>query len=501
MTYLVYSKYSGSLEDSSADTLVVYTFIRSGKPVIPGEAGKLFGDELGRVMDAEGFDAKTGRVLVYYPGRVFDRIILAGVGEAGDLEDIRVAAASALNVLRDKPASKILLYIAGLEGLDINDVVEQSIISLELAMYDPGLFYKSREKKEPSIREVLVKTDKDFDERVIMRAERIADSVNYARRIADAPSSEMNPEGIEREARKLAEEYGLGLRILHLEDLEREGLNGIIGVGKGGGTPPRLVILEYRGRGGNGWDVAVIGKTVTFDAGGLNLKPTGHIEEMKFDKSGGAAALGIIRAAAELELPLNIVAALPAVENMPGPKSYRPKDVLRMYNGLTVEVNNTDAEGRLILADTLSYVEKNYRPNTIFDLATLTGAVVIALGNYAAGLFTDNDELAEKLYRIGLKIGEKVWRLPLWKEYYEQLKSDVADTSNIGGRPAGSITAAAFLSKFIEDREKWVHLDIAGTAWVQKGHPKKPYYKNAATGYGVRLLVYYLLEKLGMYRA
>ncbi len=497
MTYLSYEKYIGRLENGG-DTLVVFVPARDDKPLIPKKIDELFGGELSRIAGAEEFRAEPMKTLIVYPSRLYRRVLLSGIGGEADLENIRVAAASALNTLKNTKAVEAVLYFGEVNGLDINSVVEQSIIAMEMAMYDPGRFFKAKEWKEASIKKIRIYAEGGFDDKIIERALKIATSVNYARKIADTPSSEMNPEKIEDEARLLAEKYGLGLRVLRIEELEKQGLNGIIGVGRGGSVPPRLIILEYRGRGGDGWDVAVIGKTVTFDAGGLNLKPTGYIEEMKFDKSGGAAALGIIRAAAELKLPLNIVAALPAVENMPGPNSYRPKDVLRMYNGMTVEVNNTDAEGRLILADTLSYIEKNYDPGEIIDLATLTGAVVIALGNYAAGLYTLDDGKAEKLYKIGLWSGEKVWRLPLWKEYYEQLKSDVADTSNIGGRPAGSITAAAFLSKFLEKKERWIHIDIAGTAWVQKGHPKKPYYRNAATGYGVRLITYYLLEKTGV---
>jgi len=365
-------------------------------------------------------------------------------------------------------------------------------------MYNPGWRYKAREKKPPKLEKVLVNIQSSTNnlETRLYRGKIIGEAVNYARDIGNAPSSEMNPEGIEEKARELAREYGLGLRILHLDDLRREGLNGVIAVGSGGGVPPRLVILEYKGREGKEWDLAVVGKTVTFDAGGLDLKPASAMADMKFDKCGGAAALGVIKAVAELKLPVNIVAVLPAVENLPGPKAYKPRDVIKMYNGLTIEIGNTDAEGRIILADTLSYIEKNYKPSRIIDLATLTGAIVVALGNYAIGLFSTSDKLANDLIEIGEYTGERLWRMPLWKEYYEQLESEVADLNNIGGRPAGAITAAAFLSKFIEETKEWVHLDIAGTAWVQEKGPKKPYYPKGATGIGVRLITYYIIKKL-----
>ncbi len=481
--------YSNDPFNSGADTIIVITKARDVEPVksIDDRLGGLFQS----AVDAGDFRGEEGEVILLYPKGVFKRYVAASIGDGG-LEGLRVAVANALLKVRDY-SEKTIVYIPDL-GIDPVDAVEQAVISVELALYDPSLKYRVREKKEHRIREVLYTTGDggDYSDRV-ERGYRIACAVNYARDIANAPPSEMNPEGIEEEARKLAREYGLGLRVYRLDDLRRLGLNGIIAVGSGGGVEPRLIILEYRGRGGDEWDLAVIGKTVTFDAGGLDLKRPESMIDMKFDKSGGAAALGIIKGVAELGLKVNVVAALPAVENLPGPRAYKPRDIIRMYNGLTVEIGNTDAEGRIILADTLSFIEKNYAPDKIIDLATLTGAIVIALGNHAIGLFANDEGLAKELIEAGEYCGERLWRMPLWKEYYEQLKSDIADTNNIGGRPAGAITAAAFLSKFIENT-RWAHLDIAGTAWVQQYGPKKPYYPKGATGIGVRLLLYYILR-------
>lgn len=495
MPFLKYSIHAGRPEESGCDSLII--LLDKDNPRAPEELDSMFDGLINKVLGEEDFKGDVGEVILIRPPKIFKRVVVSGMGESRDPENARMSLAHAINTLSKTRARKILLYTGNLPRENLPGLVEQFIVISEMTMYDPGLFFKAKERKEPDLKELMIHDPGGvLDENIINKALKIAESVNYARRLADTPSSDMDPEKMEDEARKLAERLGLGIHVLHVEDLERLGMNGIIGVGRGGRVPPRLIILEYRGRSGEGWDLAVIGKTVTFDAGGLNLKPTGYIETMKYDMSGGAAALGVIRALAELRAPVNVVAALPAVENMPGAQSYRPKDILRMYNGLTVEVNNTDAEGRLILADTLSYIEEKYKPGLIVDLATLTGAVVVALGKYAAGLFTPNDELAEEFYKVGLRVGERVWRLPLWKEYYRQLKSDIADTSNTGGRPAGSITAAAFLSKFVENKQRWVHIDIAGTAWVEKGHPDKPYYKNAATGFGVRLLVYYVLEKI-----
>lgn len=498
LTKLKYNLTAQPLISIDIDTLIIPIVREGNKPKIPSEISETYGDAVSRVISSGDFKGNEKEIIMVYNSGTVKRLLLVGLGEEPDLEIFREAIASAINVLADKQCVRVGLYLRGLSNkFDIIGLLANSVLIIEITLYDPGEFFKT-DKKEKSLSEVvlIVKSINKDLENELRKSVIISDAVNYARRIADAPGSLMNPAKIEEEAGKLAEKYSLNLRVFHREELEKMGMNGILAVGSGGGAPPRLIILEYKGRDGNDWDYAFVGKTVTFDAGGLNLKPSGYIDNMKYDKSGGAVVLGIMKAVAELKLPVNVVAALPAVENLPGPNAYKPRDIIKMYNGLTVEIGNTDAEGRLILADALSYIDKNYKPKLIFDLATLTGAIVIALGKYAAGLFTGNDKVAEELYNIGWKIGERVWRMPLWKEYYEQLKSDIADTNNIGGRPAGAITAAAFLSKFVSDKTKWIHLDIAGVAYVDKGYPKKPYYKPASTGYGVRLLIYYLLENL-----
>ncbi len=478
------------------DTVIVLT---KGKDVEPVEKiDKELGEIFKAVVEAGDFKGEVGEAVLLYPVGKVKRLVVASVGEEG-LEGVRTAVASAVLKIKDL-AEEAAVYIPVIPGVGMGDAVEQAVIASELALYDPSAKYRVRENKEAKLKKLTYTTEDkgDYGDRVD-RGYKIASAVNYARDIANAPPSLMNPEKIEEEARRLAEKYGLKITVYHYEELEKLGLNGIIAVGKGGGVAPRLIILEYRGRAEDKWDIGVVGKTVTFDAGGLDLKRPEYMIDMKFDKSGGAAALGIIKAVAELKLPVNLVVAIPAVENLPGPRAYKPRDVIRMYNGLTVEVGNTDAEGRIILADALSYVEKNYRPDRIIDLATLTGAIVVALGNHAIGLFYKDEGFADELVEVGNYTGEKLWKMPLWKEYYEQLKSEIADTNNIGGRPAGAITAAAFLSKFVEDTDKWIHLDIAGTAWVQQYGPKKPYYPKGATGIGVRLIVYYIIQKLITY--
>ncbi len=490
---VIHRFYIGDILRSGCDTVVALT--REKDIELIKNIDERFGNLFKKIVEMGDFKGEVGETVLFYPVSNVNvkRYVIASIGNE-DLEGIRIAVSNAILKVKDL-SERTLIFIPKDLVPNVADAIEQSVISIELSLYDAGSKYKVVERKEIKIKEIYYCSNDEADYgHKIDKGLKIARAVNYARDIANAPSSIMNPEGIEEEARKLAKEYGLTIKVYYYEDLKKLGLNGIIAVGSGGGVKPRLIVLEYHGREEDKWDLAVIGKTVTFDAGGLDLKSPEYMANMKFDKSGGAAALGIMKGLAELRLPVNVVAALPAVENLPGPKAYKPRDIIRMYNGLTVEIGNTDAEGRIILADTLSFIEKNYGPKRIIDLATLTGAIVVALGNYAIGLFSNDDEFADELINIGNYVGEKLWRMPLWKEYYEQLKSDVADINNVGGRPAGAITAAAFLSKFIENT-RWAHLDIAGSAWVQQTGPKKPYYPKGATGIGVRLILYYLFMK------
>jgi leucyl aminopeptidase len=265
-------------------------------------------------------------------------------------------------------------------------------------------------------------------------------------------------------------------------------MGALLGVAAGSIQPPRFIIIEYRG-GGSRPFIALVGKSITFDSGGISIKPGENMDRMKDDMSGGAAVLGAIRNAAALKLKLNIVGLLPAAENMPGGRALKPGDVLRSMSGQTIEIINTDAEGRLILSDALAYACR-YKPSVIIDIATLTGACTIALGHEAAGMVGTSDQYKQQVRAAGEKTGERVWELPLWESYYDQIKSDIADMKNTGGRAASVITAAAFLSKFVR-KYPWVHLDIAATAWTEKDRPYTP---KGATGIGTRLLTQFLRD-------
>jgi leucyl aminopeptidase len=270
--------------------------------------------------------------------------------------------------------------------------------------------------------------------------------------------------------------------------MQKLGMGALLGVASGSVQPPKFVVIEYR-KGGRKPPVVLVGKTITFDSGGISIKPAENMDRMKDDMAGGAAVLGAIRTAAALKLPLNIVGLLPATENMPGGKAYKPGDVLRTMSGQTIEIINTDAEGRLILSDALAYACQ-YKPAVIVDIATLTGACSIALGNEAIGMLGTNDAFLRKIRAAGEKTGERVWEMPLWDEYFDLIKSDIADMKNTGGRAGGVITAAALLSKFVR-KYPWVHLDIAATSWSEKDRPYTP---KGATGSGMRLLTQFLRD-------
>ncbi|MGH8114583.1 MAG: leucyl aminopeptidase, partial [Rhodanobacteraceae bacterium] len=318
------------------------------------------------------------------------------------------------------------------------------------------------------------------------QARAIARGVAFARELGCLPPNLCTPTHIAAQAKTIADEHpGVALEVLEREDMQKLGMGALLAVSSGAATPPKLIVLQYQGA-GDAKPYALVGKGVTFDTGGMNLKPTGSMEEMKYDMCGAAGVLGAFLAAVEMKLPINLVCVVPSVENMPDGAGYRPSDVLHTHAGISVEVLNTDAEGRLILCDALSYTCKRFQPQALVDAATLTGACVIALGAHASGLFSADDELADDLLAAGTKSLDRAWRLPLWDDYRNQLESAFADIANVGGKSAGAVTAALFLSRFTEGT-RWAHLDVAGTAWVsgRKGY---------ATGRPVPLLAQWLID-------
>jgi leucyl aminopeptidase len=358
--------------------------------------------------------------------------------------------------------------------------------------------YKSDKKKKKELEVVLFSDTAKELAKVIDQTGNLMHAVTFTRNLQNEPGMHLPPEELSARIEKTLSKEKIKVTIFDEKEIKKRKMGGVLAVGGGSANPPRFIVLEYkpsiRGK-VKPKRIALVGKGVTFDAGGISLKPAAGMGEMKADMSGAAVVSGILLAAALSNLPVELIGVIPSVENMPSGKAYRPGDIVVTASGKTIEVDNTDAEGRIILADALDYASK-LKPDLIIDLATLTGAVVVALGEYTAGLFTKDEALADKLYKSGLKTTDRVWRLPLWNEYDNLIKSDVADVKNTGGRWGGAITAAKFLEKFVDKNISWAHIDIAGPAMANNFNN---YSKTFMTGFGVRLLFDFLinLEKQG----
>jgi leucyl aminopeptidase len=352
--------------------------------------------------------------------------------------------------------------------------------------------YKSGKESKSSALSLLIDAHTGVDQAELQgfidRATIIAEAVNLSREWAHEPPNVINPVTLAERVKKIAAEVGLKCTVLDDKQLSEMGAGAIVAVGKGSNTPSRLIILEHAGKSG-GKPVALVGKALTMDTGGYSLKSTENIVGMKYDKSGGMSVIATLVAAARLELSTPVVGVIAAAENMVSAGAYRPDDILKALNGKTIEVISTDAEGRLVLADALTYTERTFQPRAMIDIATLTGAVVVALGTVRAGLLSTNDELAEALFKSGEKTFERVWRLPMDEEYFEQIKGSDTDIKNSGGRKAGSIIGGMFLKQFVSETTPWAHVDVAGVMDTEKD---LPYCPKGGIGFGVRLFLDYL---------
>jgi leucyl aminopeptidase len=335
------------------------------------------------------------------------------------------------------------------------------------------------------------KADARDGERALAHGVAIAEGMALTKDLGNLPPNVCTPSYLADQARELGKRYKMKVQVLGRPEMEKLGMRTLLSVAQGSHEPPRFIVIEHRGAPKDRKPVVLVGKGVTFDTGGISIKPSPEMDEMKYDMSGAGSVLGTMKAVGEMKLPLNVVGLIPATENMPGGRATRPGDIVKSMSGQTVEILNTDAEGRLILCDALTYAER-YQPSAVIDIATLTGACVIALGHVASGLFSNDDDLAAELLAAADAAHDRAWRMPLWDDYQDQLKSNFADFANIGGRPAGSVTAACFLARFAR-KYKWAHLDIAGTAW--RGGKEK-----GATARPVPLLTRFLVSRAGKAR-
>ena len=486
-------------------------------PRLPARIAALdraLGGRIRAVIETGDFRGRSGESLMLYPDDAVSasRVLLIGLGEesALDADTLRSAAGTAVNRASACNARAVVLAMPGSRRVRPPVAAQCLAEGAVLAGYRFDRYRESSKKEGGNgrVETFAISLERAGDLRAARAAARtgvvLGESQNVARELSNEPANELPPAALARAAQRVARETGLDCKVLGAPELRKEKMGAILAVGGGSTNPPRLVVLEHnapsRGRGrGRGKKkgrtgagrptVCLVGKGVTFDSGGISIKPSASMDEMKHDMSGAAAVIGAMRACALLKLPLHVVGVIGAAENMPSGTAYRPGDVVQTMSGKTIEILNTDAEGRVVLADALHYARTRYEPQAMIDLATLTGACVIALGKWATGLFGNNERLIERVRRAGEKTAERVWPMPLWEGHRKHIRSDVADVKNAAGREASSSTAAAFLAHFVGDTP-WVHLDIAGTAWTSKGGP---YQGKGATGVGVRLL----LETLG----
>jgi leucyl aminopeptidase len=468
------------VESLECDALIALTF--EGKP------NDRFKDSLNDVYGSGEIAGKIFEMTVVHQPKSIKakRLLLAGAGPSGKFTsaEMRRVSAAALRHLKSRSLRNIGILLEGSFGAP--EHVQAAVEGAILGDYEPDR-YKS-EKKDVKVVDHFTVSAPGGGAELHQAAERgrtIAEAQNMARELINEPANKLTPTSLAEAARQMAGANGLECEVLDQDRMRQMGMGSLLGVALGSAEPPALIVLRYRPAKATGAaHLGLVGKGVTFDTGGISIKPADGMEKMKYDMAGGAAMIGTMRALAQLKPPIAVTALIPAVENMPGSRAQRPGDIVTSLSGKTIEVINTDAEGRLILADALTYARRLGCTHLV-DAATLTGAVVVALGSINIGAFSTDDGLVERVLKSARAAGEKMWRMPLDDDYKEQLKSAFADMANVGGRPGGSITAALFLSEFAE-QTPWVHLDIAGTAWLDEA---KPYMSKGPIGVGVRTFV------------
>ncbi len=487
----------GNITQVQADAVIVNLFEGVTHPGgATGAVDSALGGLVSRVIAAGEFKGRLHETVVLHvaEGLAFRKVVVVGLGQPSefDAERVRQVSAAAAQAAAKGNVKTIatIVHGAGIGGLDVTAAAQCVAEGTLLGLYRYDR-YKNKKDDGHGVPDQVVIVEMDAGKLEAIRAgvERgviLAEATNFARDLVNAPGNELTPAELARRAEAMAQEEGLECTILGRDEMERLGMGALLGVAQGSAQEPKLIFLRYRGAGDEA-PVALVGKGVTFDTGGISLKPREGMADMTTDMAGAAAVLGAMRAIARLKPRKNVIAVAPCVENMPSGTALKPGDILRAMTGKTIEIDNTDAEGRLILADAVAYAESQ-GAHTIIDVATLTGACVIALGHIYTGLVSNDDALAEAIMAAGRKAGERYCRLPADPEFKEQYKSHVADIMNTGGRPAGAITGALIISEFI-DKARWAHLDIAGTAAAKQA---KHYRVKGATGVAVRTLAEYV---------
>jgi leucyl aminopeptidase len=475
----------------------VVVFLRQGESSVPSAAGKEIRAAVDRLLSV---DAATGRAkeIVFDfigEGRNARRIYVVGLGkpEKINAESIREASGKLFRALRKHKITRTAIILPEVKRIASAVAADAIATGISLAAFDfrefKGTASKSDEDDKSSRSSAVFIVGDSLAKAAVDRARIVCAAQNFARTIASRPANNINPPALAKVSQSMAREANLKCRVMDEKELARLGMGGIMAVGGGSiQTPPRMIVLEHRPAKRASQTLLVVGKAITFDTGGISIKPADKMGKMIFDKCGAMAVLGLMYAVAKLKLPVHVVGILSSAENAISSRAYRPGDILRMYNGVTVEVTNTDAEGRLVLGDALAWGIETYKPAAVIDLATLTGGVIVALGRTMAGVMSNSDKLVAELTEVGETEGEKIWRLPLGEPQRNFIKSESADIVNSAGREGHPLQGGAFLSYFVPDDNSvpWAHLDIAGVADTEK---ELPYYANGATGWGVRTLV------------
>jgi leucyl aminopeptidase len=490
----------GDLAQQKTPCLVLGVF-EQRKLSGPGEAiDKASGGRLTDVLRKGDLEGEVGRTLMLYdvPGVSCERVLLVGCGKRKEFNraNYRKAVAAAVGLLDQARTTDALCSLPELipDGLDLYLTVRDAVTTTmdKVYRYDQTKETKKRPPKHPLKRFDLwisKKQDEETAERAVRHGTAIAHGVSLAKDLGNLPGNVCTPTYLAGRAVALGKEHSkLKVEILEEKEMAKLGMGALLSVSRGSRQPAKLIVMEYRGGEKDDKPVVLVGKGLTFDAGGISIKPSEAMDEMKFDMCGGASVFGTVLAALELALPMNLIGVVPSSENLPDGDANKPGDIVKSMSGQSIEILNTDAEGRLILCDALTYCER-FDPAVVLDMATLTGACVVALGKHPSGLFTQNDKLAGEILEAGNTAHDRAWRMPLWEDYQDELDSNFADMANIGSRWGGAITAACFLSRYTK-KYPWAHLDIAGTAWLN-GKEK------GSTGRPVPLLTQFLLKRSG----
>ncbi len=448
-----------------------------------------------RAIKSEGFEGKNSEfiTIVSPKGISVSRIIVAGMGIASKITNrcFEILGSSLLNELNKKSTEACLLIGFDINGVKEADIANELAMGLTLNSYRFNKYFtKTKKEKDVKLKSVtFVVNELVASKKIYTNKKKLADAVFWARDLVTEAPNVLYPESYADIIKKKLEPLGVNVKILGRAQLKKLGMNAMISVGFGSDREEKLVVMEYKGAAKTKKPVALVGKGITFDTGGISLKPGAGMWDMKFDMGGSAAVVGAMKSIAGRKANANVIAVVALAENMPSARATRPGDVVKSMSGQTIEIQNTDAEGRMVLCDALWYVQEKYKPTHIVDLATLTGACLVALGHEYAAAFSNDEKMPQCLMKTGEEVGDNVWHMPMCDNWNKEMNSKIADMKNIGGKFAGSATAAHFLKRFIKKGVKWTHLDIAGTAWRDKASVSNP---AGATGFGVRLLDRYV---------